>query len=126
MSHADVYAYILHYNVPYIRTGHIVIFVREKKKRCEFYSAINSDLTLCTVFAGSRSRSAESPLLDSCPRRNHRCTAIRRRSETLRARIRRFCTLIRSYDRIPARPSLRLHSDVACRVCVHSSRRKVE
>jgi len=39
MNHADIYAYILYYNVPCICTGHIVIFVREIKKRCEFYSA---------------------------------------------------------------------------------------
>jgi len=129
----------LYYNVPCVCTGHIVIFVsqRKKKKRCEFYSyqqrsnimysVCSEQITQCGIPHTYRRVSRSTALSGSCPRRNHRCTAIRRRSVILGARIRRFCTLIRSSDRIPAaRPSLRLHSDVACRVCAHSLSRKVE
>lgn len=121
----------------YLYIGHIVTFVSQERRikmRVLQISVINSNLiyvqfstrcrekiTQCGFSRTYRRVSCLTLLLGSYLRQNHRRIAIRHHSEILEARIRRFCTLIRSSDHIPAaRPFLQL-----CRmsrvvfVCIH-------
>lgn len=112
----------------YLYISHIVTFSQERRVKCEFHrdrryqqrSSIMYNFSYpsqgvrCGVPRTYR-RASCSNLSGSCPRRSHRRIATRRHSGSPEARIRRFCTLIRSSDRIPAAClSLRLRSGVAC------------
>lgn len=87
----------------------------------QFFILCREKITQCGVPHTYRRVSYSMNLLGSCPHRNYRCIVIHRHSGILKVRIRHFCILILSSDRIPAAClSLRL-----CRmsrvvfVCIH-------